>query len=140
MARCGPFRRASTLAEVVIAIGLMGGLLLVLAAMAVQSQRGGRHLRARVEARSIAESLLEQQMGLDIKSLPATPRALPMGQLRDGTPYQATLESFSLDTSSGPAQGLTDGDIRGIRVQLTWNDNLGTQRVTCESYLARVPQ
>lgn len=131
--------QGSTLAEIVIALGLLGGLLLLVAAMAVQTHRGGKHMRTRVEARSLAENLLERQLSKDLKTMPLTPTPLGSGKLADQTPYQALLECELIPGTSASA-GLTGSEIRCLRVRLRWSDNLGPQEVVCESYLSRIPR
>jgi hypothetical protein len=128
-----------SLAEQVLAIGLLGLILLAVAAMSVQTKRGGVANRRAFEASCLAQDLLEGQMARSVYDLDLGPQPELLGQLRDQTPYRAVLEVYSLG-GIGPASGLTDREIKRILATVEWRDSTGPHRARCESIVAKIPK
>ncbi len=124
------------MAEQVVAVGLLGLLLLVVAAMLVQTRRGGVQNRRMYEATCLSKDLLEKQLAKSVYDLPLGPQATISGQLQDKIIYGAVVEGYSL---AGPG-GLTDQDLKGIRVTVTWSDSLGAHSAKSEAILSRIPK
>ena len=95
------------LLEQVVAIGILGLLLLVVASAIVQTGRGGAHSQRSYEAECLAHNLLETQLTKAVTLVPLTVQAPLSGKFRDDTPYQSTVQGYSLG-ASGAATGLTD--------------------------------
>lgn len=131
--------RAFSLAETVITIALLGLILVAVAAMSVQTQRGGVANRRMFEANCLAQDLLEKQMAQSVYDLALGAQAPLSGYLQDQTPYRAVVEVYSLG-STGPANGLSDQEIKRVRVAVTWQDKIGSHTAQAESVLARIPK
>ncbi len=132
-------RRGGLLLEQVVAIGLLGFVLLMAAAMIAQTGRGGRQARMSYEATTIANNILETYQTHSVSLLPLGTLTPIQGQLSDGTPYTADLETYSL-AGTPMAAGLTDDDLKGMRVELTWVDDGGSHQARCEGLLVRIPR
>lgn len=132
-------RLGAILLEQVVSIGLLGLVLLLVAAMTAQTGRGGRTGRARYDANCVVQSTLEHYQAVSPSLLPLGPLPDISGQLSDGTPYLIELETYSLG-GSGIATGLSDDDLRGLRVRLSWGDNSGSHQALAEGLLTRIPR
>lgn len=129
--------RGTTLAEMVVAIGILGGLLLIIALLAVTTSRSGKSQRHTYEGNIVANNLLDQKQS----SPGATPQ---MGQLpavtgafSDGTPYTAALEIYAV-AGGGPTAGLGTQEIRQLKATVQWQETSGPSRVSAETLLARI--
>jgi hypothetical protein len=121
-----------------VALGLLALILLAVAAMSVQAKRGGVSHRHMLEASNLAQDLLEVQLARSVYDMPVGVLASIAGQLQDQTAYQADVESYSL-VGAGPAYvGLTDQDIKRVRVSVRWRDLTGVRLTQAESVLARL--
>lgn len=132
-------RRGVLLLEQVLSVGLLTVVLLMAAAGTIQSGRGSRSAQRGYEAQAIAQNLLEAQQARSVSLLPIGPMPRVTGTLSDNTPYAAELEVYGLNGRDS-ASGLTDDDIKGLRVRVTWTDVEGQHEARCESLLARLPQ
>jgi len=128
-----------SLAETVITIALLGLILVAVAAMSVQTQRGGVANRRMFEANCLAQDLLERQMAQSVYDLALGAQAPLSGYLQDQTPYRAVVEVYSLG-GSGPATGLSDQEVKRVRVAVSWQDRIGPHSAQAESVLARIPK
>lgn len=131
--------RGAFLLEQMVSIGLLGVLLVMVAAVTVQTGRSGRTAQRGYEGQVIAQNLLETHRAgavslLSMGSLPPV-----NGRFSDETPYTATTEVYGLG-GAGFATGLTDNELKGVRVTVTWRDVTGTRQARCESLLARLPR
>jgi shikimate kinase len=91
-----------------------------------------------LEASNLAQDLLEVQLARSVYDMPVGVLASIAGQLQDQTAYQADVESYSL-VGAGPAYvGLTDQDIKRVRVSVRWRDLTGVRLTQAESVLARL--
>lgn len=132
-------RGGALLLEQVVCIGLLGIVLLIAAAATIQVGRGGRAAQRSYEAHTIAQNLLEthQAGSVSLLSIGALP---PVDdEFSDGTPYTANLDVYGLG-GVGIASGLSDDDIKGLRVTLVWSDINGSHEARCEGLLARLPR
>lgn len=129
--------RGSLLLEQVVAIGLIGMLLLMVAAMTTQTARGSKGARMDYEAHNIGRALLEgyQARGVDLLSIGLQPQVT--GQLSNGVPYTADVLLYS-GGGAGIVAGLSDNDIKGIRVTVRWKDINGNHQDQIEGALIRI--
>lgn len=130
-------RRGSLLLEQVVAIGLIGMLLLMVAAMTVQTGRGSKASRMDYEARNIARTQMEQYQAraVDLMTVGAQPAVI--GELSNGIPYSVDVILYSASGAS-VAAGLTDDEIKGIRVTVKWRDANGNHQEQVEGALIRL--
>lgn len=131
--------RGFSLLEQVLALGLLGIILLAVAAMSVQAKRGGVANRHLLEASGLAKDLLEVQMARSVYDMPLGSLASFTGQLQDQTAYQADVETYSLG-GSGPAVGLDDREIKRIRATVRWLESSGPRVAVAETVLAKLPK
>ena len=131
--------RGFSLLEQVLALGLLGIVLLAVAAMSVQAKRGGVANRHQLEASALAKDLLEIQMARSVYDMPLGSLASFSGQLQDQTTYQADVETYSLN-GTGPAAGLADSEIKRIRASVRWLDSTGPRTALAETILAKLPK
>lgn len=131
--------RGAFLLEQMVSIGLLGLLLVMVAAVTVQNGRGGRSAQRGYEGQVIAQNLLETHKAGAVSLLPLGTLPAVTGRFTDQTPYTATTEVYSLG-GAGFASGLTDNDLKGVRVTVTWRDVTGTRQARCEGLLARLPR
>ena len=129
--------RGSLLLEQVVAIGLVGMLLLMVAAMTVQTGRGSKAARMDYEARNIARAQMEQYQAraVDLMTIGAQPTV--NGELSNGVPYTADVLLYSAG-GAGIAAGLVDDDLKGIRVTVEWRDANGDHQEQVEGALIRI--
>lgn len=131
--------RGFSLLEQVLALGLLGIILLAVAAMSVQAKRGGVANRHLLEASALAKDLLEVQMARSVSDMPLGSLASFGGQMQDRTAYQADVETYSLG-GSGPAVGLSDSEIKRIRATVRWRESTGPRTAVAETILAKLPK
>jgi hypothetical protein len=122
--------------EQVLSIGLIGIIILFAGLAIAQSIKAHRKSNLTFEAQNLAEDTVESYQALGLSSLPAGPVALE-GTFSDQTPYRTEVTFYSLP-DSGPSTGLTDEDIRGVRVSVTWSDRSGQHVVKSESLVVRI--
>ena len=132
-------RRGAFLLEQVVTIGMLGLLLLVVASSIIQTGRGGAQSQKIFEAECVAHNLLESQMTRAVSLVPLTPQIPVDGKFRDDTPYQSLVQGYSLG-GAGAATGLSDSEIRGVRVTVSWKDQSGQHQAQCEGCVVRIPQ
>ena len=132
-------RRGAILLEQVVAIGLLGLALLMVAASLAQSARSGRALQHGYEAQVLAQNLLEKQRAGSVSLMSVGSGPPVTGQFSDGTSYTATLSVYGPSGLAGAA-GLGDADLKGLKVTVRWNDVTGSRQASCESLLARLPR
>lgn len=125
------------LLECVLAIGMLGLMLLVVAFTTVQTGRGSVHTRQAYEASCVAQNMLERQLARAVSLVPLGAQPAVNGKLQDDTPYQAVVTCYSLN-GAGAATGLTDAEIRGVRVTVTWKDLVGARTTSCEGYVVKL--
>ena len=129
--------RGTTLAELVVAIGMLGALLLIIALLAVTTTRSGKAQRHNYEANLVANNLLDEKQ--------STPGATPQigilpevtGAFADGTPYTAALEIYAV-AGSGPTAGLGNQEIRRLMATVHWKETAGPGQVSAETLLAKI--
>jgi hypothetical protein len=126
-------RRGSALLEQVLAIGLLGGLLVVVAVMTVKTRQAGQFSQLSTEANCLAQDLIEKQFTVKLADLPVSPNT--SGTLRNGVPYTGKVETYSLGVP-----GLSDDELTGVRATITWRDTQGVHRAQAETYVAKVPK
>ncbi|MBI3925223.1 MAG: hypothetical protein HY319_06755 [Armatimonadetes bacterium] len=131
--------RGALLLEQVISIGLLGAMLLMVAAATIQTGRGGRAAQRSYQGRVVAQNLLETQQSGSVSLLSIGVLPPIEDQFSDGTPYTATVEIYGLG-GVGAASGLSDDDIKGLRVTVVWSDVNGSHQARCEGLLARLPR
>lgn len=119
--------------EQVLAIGLLGGLLVVVAVMTVKTKQAGQLSQLTAEANCLAQDLIERQLTVKLADLPVSPAT--SGKLHNGVDYQGVVETYSLG-----AAGLTDDEIKGVRATISWVDSLGPHKVQAETVVAKVPK
>ena len=119
--------------EQVVALGIVAILLVVLAAMMVQSRKAGHQSQLGYEAQNLAENRLEQLANLGFNQYSPGPQSAASGRLQDGTPYVLAAEVYSPGL-----QGLTAQEARRIRVVVSWRDASGNHQRQSESCFARV--
>jgi hypothetical protein len=125
------------LLEQVVAIGLIAMLLLLVAAMTLQTGRGSKAARLDYEARNIGRSLLEEYQKTAVDLLPVGTQPVVSGQLSNGLDYTATVELYS-GGGTGVVETLLDSDIKGIRVTVRWKDINGNHQEQVEGALIRI--
>ncbi|MFN8605968.1 MAG: hypothetical protein U0931_00440 [Vulcanimicrobiota bacterium] len=130
-------RRATTLGELVVTLGILAIVLLVVTAMAVKSHQSGRSTRNRTEANTVAQNRLELQLSRAIDHLTIGAPLVETGRFQDNTAYRCTVEATAV-SPTGPTAGLSQQELRAIRVTVSWDDSHGTHQVQAESYLAKV--
>jgi hypothetical protein len=133
LGKCGDHKRGSALLEQVLAIGLLGGLLVVVAVMTVKTKQAGQLSQLTAEANCLAQDLIERQLTVKLADLPVSPAT--SGKLHNGVDYQGVVETYSLG-----AAGLTDDEIKGVRATISWVDSLGPHKVQAETVVAKVPK
>ncbi len=131
--------RGAFLLEQMVSIGLLGVLLVMVAAVTVQTGRSGRTAQRGYEGQVVAQNLMETHRAGAMSLLSIGSLAPVNGRFTDQTPYTATTEVYSLG-GGGFATGLTENDLKGLRVTVTWRDDTGTRQARCESLLARLPR
>ena len=129
--------KGTTLAEMVVAIGLLGALLLIIALLAVTTTRSGKLQRRTYEANVVANNLLDQKQSTPGADPQIGPLAPVTGSFADGTPYSAALEIYAV-SGSGPTSGLGNQEIRQLKATVTWKESTGAGRVSAQTYLARI--
>ncbi|MFN8610628.1 MAG: hypothetical protein U0931_24015 [Vulcanimicrobiota bacterium] len=132
--------RGFSLAEQVLALGLLGLILLAVAAMSVQARRGGIAHRHLLEASSLAHDLLELQMARSVYDMPLGTIDQFSGYFQDDTPYQADVQSSTLVGSAPAYAGLTDKEVKKLTVEVRWRDVTGNRLTRAQSVLARLPK
>ena len=132
-------RRGALLLEQVLSVGPLALVLLMAAMATLQSGRGSRAAQRGYEAQAVAQNLLEAQLARSVSLLPVETLPAVAGRLSDDTPYAAALEVYSV-AGSAEASGLSDDDIKGLRVRVGWNDSEGSHEARCESLLLRLPK
>lgn len=120
-----------------MAIGLIAMVLLLIAAMTLQTGRGGKAARMNYEARNIGRSLLEGYQAQAVDQLPLGTQSPVTGQFSNGIAYTATVD-LTFPGSSGPLNGLSEADFKGIRVLVTWKDANGNHQEQVEGALLRI--
>jgi hypothetical protein len=123
--------------EQVVAIGLLGILLCMVAAQVVQTGRGGKAGRHAYEGSTIAQNLLETNQAKSVTLLDMGLWDPVTGSFSDATPYSAQIEVYSMN-GSGPAAGLSDDEIRGMRVTVSWQDSNGSHQARSEGVLVKM--
>ena len=111
----------------------------MVAATQVRTGQGARKHQRAYEAANVANNRLEEQLTKAVDRIPLGAQPAQSGQFQDGSPYSWCLEGYSL-AGQGPAAGLTDSDIRGVRIRVIWNDPQGLQSAQAEGYVVRIPQ
>jgi len=125
------------LLEQIVTIGLVGMLLLMVAAATIQTGRGGKSGRLDYEASNVAQNLLETYQARSVSLLPLGRQPAISGRLPGGTDYTAIVELLS-EGGAGIAAGLTDNDIKRIRVSVAWMDTTGLHTKQAEGVLVRI--
>jgi hypothetical protein len=130
-------RRGSLLLEQVVTIGLVGMLLMMVAAMTIQTGRGSKSSRLDFEAKNIGKSVLEsyQARAVDLLSVGTEPPLT--GQFSNGIEYTATAV-LADKGGTGIYAGLTPNEIKGILVTVTWVDANGSHNEQVEGVLVRI--
>lgn len=129
--------RASSLLELVVGIGILGLLLVVMAQLQVSTFRGGQQSRLHTEACEVAQNVLEQKLAGPFEALDLSPQPPNNGEFRNHLAYQVWVQPYSLG-GTGPATGLSDDRIKGLRVTLRWTDQYGSHEVINESYKLKI--
>lgn len=129
--------KGSMLLEQVVSIGLVAILLLVVAFTIVRTQRSSQAGKVRFEANMLAQNTLEaeQAQGISARNLGHLP--LLQGRFSNDLIYQVDRELFTV-LGQPATTGLTDQEIKGIRVTVTWRDLSGAQKAQAEGIAVKV--
>ena len=129
-------RRGAALIEQVLALSLLAILLVVVATLMVKSRQSGQYNRRALELTSIAEGVLEEQIGRSIEKTPLGPQPEVAGKLSDGSDYKYQVVVSPVDD----AGGLTAKEIKKVRVNAAWLDARGWHHKSVEACWARLPR
>jgi hypothetical protein len=83
--------------------------------------------------------LLDAKLSTSVEDLVNGPLPPVLTAFADGTSYRAILEVYGV-AGSGDTIGLTDSDLRRLRVTVHWRDAGGPHHTSAETYLARLPR
>jgi hypothetical protein len=131
-------RHGLALAELVVGIGILGVMLLVLAAMTVSSARSGNQSQHSYEAASTAQNRLEAQLAQSIDVLTVGTALVSQGKMQDDTPYTLATEVYAVDPPAGA--GLNTTQVRRVLVTISWTDAQGNHQRQAESCQANIPR
>lgn len=120
-----------------MAIGLVGLILLLIAATTLSTSRGNAGARLNYEAQLLAQGLLESYQARSVADLPLGDQPQVTGEFANGTSYTAVVTLTSLG-SNGPADGLTDQEVKGAQVKVEWTDSAGTHQERVEGILVKI--
>ncbi len=129
--------RGSTLAEIIVAIGLLSVLLLVVALLSTITVRQGRSQRRLYQAQQRAEDLLDNHRATALSDKP--PGVLPglVGAFPDETPYRIDSEVYE---PPADLSGVDSQQLRRLVVRLHWQEAGRRAQVVAESYLVKLPR
>lgn len=127
------------LLEQVLSVGMLGLLLLVVAAMTIQTGRGNRMSKLTYEASCVAQNVLEKQLARSVSLIPLGPQAAVQDKFSDESPYTLSLEAYSLG-GTGIAAGLSDDEIKRLKVSVRWVDQAGSHVSRCEGIAVKLPR
>jgi uncharacterized membrane protein len=132
-------RKGASLVEMVLAIALFGALVLTIALFVIKIRQSGSVNRRMLQASCIAQSQLEKQLALSVEKAAIGKLPPIKGEFSDGNPCETVVEYYSLG-GTGVAAGLSDSEIKGIRVTVTWIDSIGNHECHTESYVSKIPR
>lgn len=125
------------LLEQVLCLGLAGLLLLLVAGTTIQIGRASQTAQLRFEARQLAASALARCRTRALEHLPLGQAPVERGELSHGAEVRTTVEVTSLDPPLA-ALGLTDQEIRAVRVTVEWRDSAGEHQERAEGFVVRM--
>jgi type II secretory pathway pseudopilin PulG len=129
--------RGSTLAEIIVAIGLLSVLLLVVALLSTITVRQGRSQRRLYLAQQRAEDVLDHHRSTALSDKP--PGVIPIlpGAFPDETPYQIDSEVYA---PPADLAGVDSQQLRRLVVRLHWREAGRRAQVVAETYLVKLPR
>ncbi len=120
-----------------MAIGLVGLLLLMIAATTLTTSRGSAAARLNYEAQLVAQGLLERYQARSVAALPLGDQPEVRGEFSNGTGYVAVVTLSSLGPG-GPFGGLSEEEAKGARVKVEWRDSTGAHQELAEGILVKI--
>lgn len=112
-------------------------MLLMVAAMTTQTARGSKGALVDYEAHNIARTLMEGYQSRAVDLMTLGPQPPVTGKFTNGVDYTADVLLYS-GGGGGVVAGLTDDDIKGIRVTVHWKDINGNHQDQIEGALIRI--
>ena len=120
----GRRRAGLSMIEVMIALAILAGGMLVMLSLQIQATRGGRHGRNTTEAARVAQNQMEVLNNQDFTTLVTGGPALVNGIVTGG-PATAVPQSYTVNWTVSPnpdPNPLLAADTRQVDVRVTWTD------------------